>query len=188
MRITLTTSWMVAIALAGFSASALAQWQWIDGEGRKVFSDRPPPPTVPPHQILKAPRGAAQAVPSATYGPPPQVREDEKEAGGDSAVPAQVDAPAQAQAQSQAQLQRAVEEAEAAAQRAELARRNAEIEKRNAQARQANCNNARARLVQLEPGRRVSTVDAQGNVGFMDDAMRAAEREQAQQAIRANCN
>ncbi|KKW67902.1 hypothetical protein AAV94_07965 [Lampropedia cohaerens] len=175
---------MVAIALAGFSASALAQWQWIDGEGRKVFSDRPPPPTVPPHQILKAPRGAAQAVPSATYGPPPQVREDEEEAAGDNAVPAQADAPAQEQAQVQ---QRAAQEAEAA-QRAELEKRNAEIEKRNAQARQANCRNARERLAQLQPGRRVSTVDAQGNVGFMDDATRAAEREQAQQAIRANCN
>ena len=33
----------------------MAQWQWTDQDGRKVFSDRPPPADVPPARILKQP-------------------------------------------------------------------------------------------------------------------------------------
>ena len=45
-----------------FRALCLAQWQWIDKDGRKVFSDRAPPPDIPAKNILKQPVGG--------HGPP----------------------------------------------------------------------------------------------------------------------
>ena len=45
------------------SVSAFAQWQWMDRDGRKVFSDRAPPPDVPEKNILKRP-GKAQQPPA----------------------------------------------------------------------------------------------------------------------------
>lgn len=38
---------------------ALAQWQWKDANGRTVFSDVPPPPSVPERAITTAPGRAA---------------------------------------------------------------------------------------------------------------------------------
>ena len=40
------------------SSTAHAQWQWLDDSGRKVFSDRPPPPSVPAQKVLHKPTGA----------------------------------------------------------------------------------------------------------------------------------
>src|SRR5438093_1425528 len=34
---------------------AHAQYSWLDANGTRVFSDRPPPPGIPPSRILKAP-------------------------------------------------------------------------------------------------------------------------------------
>ena len=34
-----------------FSAHALAQWQWVDAQGRKVFSDLPPRVEAAPPQV-----------------------------------------------------------------------------------------------------------------------------------------
>ena len=38
--------------------AATAQWQWLDKDGRKVFSDKAPPPEVPANRIVKQPGGA----------------------------------------------------------------------------------------------------------------------------------
>jgi len=47
---------------------AAAQWQWIDKDGRKVFSDRPPPSDIAPNRILKQPgqRAVRRALHSIT--------------------------------------------------------------------------------------------------------------------------
>ena len=48
--------------------AASAQWQWLDKDGRKVFSDKAPPPEVPTERILKGPKGQVfipVAVPAA---------------------------------------------------------------------------------------------------------------------------
>ena len=39
------------------STSLFAQWQWLDKDGRKVYSDRPPPTDIPAKNILKQPAG-----------------------------------------------------------------------------------------------------------------------------------
>ena len=45
-----------------FALTAWAQWQWIDKDGRKVFSDRSPPAEIQEKNILKRP-GNHQLVP-----------------------------------------------------------------------------------------------------------------------------
>lgn len=42
-------------ALAGSVSAAGAQWVWKNEKGRKVFSDMPPPSSVPQSRIIKSP-------------------------------------------------------------------------------------------------------------------------------------
>ncbi|WP_216088085.1 DUF4124 domain-containing protein, partial [Shigella flexneri] len=43
--------------------------QWVDKDGRKVFSDRPPPVDVPAKNILKQPGGSLQPAPRPQAAP-----------------------------------------------------------------------------------------------------------------------
>lgn len=54
-------------AIWATSLAAMAQWQWVDKDGRKVYSDRPPPADVPEKNILKQPgyRSAVAPAPAA---------------------------------------------------------------------------------------------------------------------------
>ncbi|MEA3193869.1 MAG: hypothetical protein QOD26_2202 [Betaproteobacteria bacterium] len=69
----------------------------------------------------------------------------------------------------------------------------AEAEKKSAQAssesasRRENCESAQAQLRQIQSGQRISTVNAQGERVFLDDAQIARELSRAQQAAAANC-
>ncbi len=42
----------------GLLVQAGEAWHWRDASGRQVYSDRPPPASVPPAQILRRPDGA----------------------------------------------------------------------------------------------------------------------------------
>src|SRR4051812_45621873 len=44
---------------------AAAQWQWIDKDGRKVFSDQAPPADGPANRILKQPGVRSAPAPAA---------------------------------------------------------------------------------------------------------------------------
>ena len=61
------------LALAGLSSAlpaAAAEWKWRDAAGRIVYSDRPPPASVPDKAILQRPRGlTAEPVPPSPTGP-----------------------------------------------------------------------------------------------------------------------
>ena len=55
---------------------SLAQWQWIDKDGRKVFSDQSPPADIPAKNILKQPGvkgrcGRADCAPAASQAARP---------------------------------------------------------------------------------------------------------------------
>ena len=66
---------LLAVACT-WAMGAAAQWQWTDKDGRKVFSDRPPPPDIPEKSILKQPggnrpaRAATPAAPAASDAAP----------------------------------------------------------------------------------------------------------------------
>ena len=60
------------LVLAGwaFALSAAAQYQWIGKDGRKVFSDRPPPADIQEKDILKQPGGRRAPCPWRLPSPP----------------------------------------------------------------------------------------------------------------------
>ena len=154
---------LLLLALAcTWAMGASAQWQWVDKDGRKVFSDRPPPQDIPEKSILKQPRNAP---------PPPSM-----------ATPAA----AAAQAAAPSGKDRQLEENKAKADAQDAARKKAEDE-RVAKARADNCARARQAKLRLAPGQLVGYVNDKGERGFMDEAAREAELQRADDIIAADC-
>ncbi|TNF62372.1 MAG: DUF4124 domain-containing protein, partial [Burkholderiales bacterium] len=54
---------LLAVSMTLATGWAHAQWQWVDDAGRKVFSDTPPPATVPERNVLRRPH--ARPAPAA---------------------------------------------------------------------------------------------------------------------------
>lgn len=161
---------LAAITTIGCMA-AQAQWQWLDPAGRKVFSDRAPPPDVPERNILKRP-GKAPA-PSQVAAP------------DDGAAPTQSPTPPTA-APKKSELDTKLEEKKKQADQAEAAKRKAE-EDRLAKARAENCERARRAKATLDSGVRMSTTNAKGEREIMDDTARAAEGQRIQAVIANEC-
>lgn len=158
---------LLLLAAACFCAfGAQAQWQWIDKDGRKVFSDRPPPMDVPDKSILKQPGGmrAAPVTPTAAADAAPAAPAAAKDAGKDKEL----------------------EEKKTQAEAAEAAKNKAEEEKR-AKDRAENCSRARNAREALQSGRPMMSTSAQGERGYMDEATRASEIKRAQSVIDSDC-
>lgn len=158
--------------LAG-AATAWAQWQWRDASGRRIFSDTPPPSTVPEKDILQRPKGSA-SLPAAAPA---------NEAAAPGAV---TTANRPANPSADAQLEQRKQQLE----KAEADKRKAEekaIEEKNAKVRAVNCENARRNKLTIESGVRVTVTNARGEAEFLDEAGRAAQLRQANEAIRENC-
>ena len=169
MKIT-TTKTLIAIGLLCFSASSMAQWQWVDRSGRKVFSDQPPPADISERSIIKRPGAGSAPVRIATGN-------EEK---------ASASAPAASAASSTPQQSKEEKAKEEAQRKDEEAKRKAE-EAKIAQAKKENCNRARTALSTLQSGIRIRTVDTKGQHSIMDDKARAAEETRIRKDIADNC-
>ncbi len=156
---------------------ATAQWQWIDKDNKKVFSDQAPPTDVPEKNILRrpgppsqrmsfsTPPAAPEAAPSAAAVPPPRI-------AASNAKPTGVD--------------KELEEKTRKAEEAEKAKQAAEAQK-VAQAKTENCVRARQAKATFDSGIRVARLNAQGEREIMDDKARAAEQQRLQSVIGADC-
>ena len=169
MKIT-TTQTLIAIGLLCFSASSMAQWQWVDRSGRKVFSDQPPPADISERNILKRPGVGSTPVSMASGN-------EEKASASAQTASAAPSAP------EQSKEEKAKEEAQ---RKDEEAKRKAE-EAKIAQAKKENCTRARTALSTLQSGIRIRTVDAKGQHSIMDDKARAAEEARIRKDIAENC-
>lgn len=156
---------------------AAAQWQWVDKDGRKVFSDRPPPMEIPDKSILKQPNGSQR---SATRAAAPTAA---------AAAPAATTAPALAPRASapvasgkDPELERRKAEAEAQ----EAAKKKAEDEKQD-KARAENCKRAQQAKSTYASGQLLSQTNAQGERVFVDDATRTAELKRLDAVIASDC-
>lgn len=159
---------LIAGLLVSCSAVAIAQWQWIDGTGRKVFSDTPPPASIPDKSILKKP-GSGMA--------PPLV----------SAEPAATAAPTATPAAPQiAARDTELEAKKKQAEQAEEAKKKAEME-RVAKARADNCERARKAKITMDSGVRLATTNSKGEREIMDDKAKAAEAQRMDAIIRSDC-
>jgi len=159
------------LCLAPLAASA--QWQWLDQAGHKVFSDQPPPPDVPANRILKQPAGRNAAAPVVQPPAAVPVAAASARTGVDPALkPTGRD--------------KALEEKRKQAEAAAAEKKKAEEEKLAA-LREDNCKRARNSKMSLDSGRRIATVNEQGEREFMDDARRAAETRRVAEIMARDC-
>jgi hypothetical protein len=149
--------------------SALAQWQWIDKSGRRVFSDQAPPPDIPAKNILKGSNGRVIAPPVETS----------TAAAAPQAAPA---ASAPKVAGRDKELEARKKQAEAAE-----AEKKKVKEREVAEARAENCKRAREAKTTLDSGMRIARVSDKGEREFLDDSQRAAEGERLQAIITRDC-
>ena len=169
---------MKHIAQIAFVAASLlplgapAQWLWVDIDGRKVFSDRAPPGTIPEKNILQRP-GQPKTRPSA---------EATDATGAAGATSAQV----QASSPKISGIDKDLAEKKKKAEQAEFDKRKAEEAKASA-ARADNCARARSAKAGLDSGVRLSRINAQGQREIIDDGTRAAETQRLQSIIETDC-
>ena len=152
--------WLAGLSVCGL---ALAQWQWVDQDGRTVYSDRPPAADLPVKNVQK--KGAV--LPSQTPLQQP----------ADTPVPL---APANGARDDLPALKKRASETEQARQKAEKQQNDVE--------RAESCKQARQNVAALQNDNRVSHQNAAGEREFLDEAQRAQELQRAQNGVRVSCN
>jgi hypothetical protein len=141
------------------SLQAAAHWQWLDKDGRKVFSDRAPPPDIPEKNILERPA----LLPAA---PAPQTGASAPRLGG---------------------IDKELTDKKKKAEEVELVKRRAEGDKVSA-AKAENCARAKRAKANLDSGRLIARNNDKGETEVLDTAARAAELSRVQDIIEADCN
>ena len=145
-------------------ALCAAQWLWIDEAGRRVYSDQPPPPGLPPARILRQPGVAAPALWTASSP------------ASAPAAPTPAPMPPRA-ARSASSTTAAVPGDEALR----------SLQDDNARLRAAHCARVREAWLSLESGRRLARTLPNGEREVLDDAARAAERQRLQGLLSNDC-
>lgn len=161
----------LAAVLAFSATAAFGQWQWIDKDGRKVFSDRAPPAEIQDKAIIKRPAGRAPAASTVS----------EATEGATAAAPA-----AAPNAPKISDVDKELEAKKKQAADLELAKRRAE-EERLTKAKIENCARAKQAKVTLDSGMRIAQVNKAGEREVMDDGARAAETKRIQAMIDSSC-
>ncbi|MEO6322038.1 MAG: DUF4124 domain-containing protein [Polaromonas sp.] len=167
----LTRNLILLVASSSFMHAAPAQWQWIDKDGRKVFSDRAPSAEIPQKNILKQPGvkvispapGAEAAAPAAPL------------VASKASTPKLSDKDAQLEAR-----KKQVDDEEDAKKKAE--------EEKLAKSRADNCDRAKKGLVAVQSGVRLTVTNAKGEREFMDDNERTKEGKRLQGIADSECS
>ncbi|MDP3760428.1 MAG: DUF4124 domain-containing protein [Ramlibacter sp.] len=159
---------LIGLACA-LPALCLAQWQWIDKDGRKVFSDQSPPADVPAKNIIRQPSGGKSrpaepveaAAPAATVKPAasaPKVSGKDKE----------------------------LQDKKKLADAADAEKKKAQ-EEEHAKMRADNCERAKGSKASFDSGVRITRTNAKGEREILDDAQRAAETRRLEKIIASDC-
>ena len=174
--------------IVGFSVLALtaitasAQWQWVEKDGRKIFSDRAPPAEIAEKDILKRPPGAVRVgAASAIINPG-----TEAVTAGAKPVAAPATSATKASAPKLSGKDAELEARKKKAEEDEAAKKKAEEEK-VAKAKTETCVRAKTGLTALQSGMRMSSLNAKGEPEIYDDAKRALETKRVQEVIDATC-
>lgn len=157
---------LIFAAIGGaFALTAWAQWQWIDKDGRKVFSDRSPPAEIQEKNILKRPGNhQSAAVPVSASSAALRKASAPKLSGKDAQLEAR---------------KKQAEEEDAAKKKA--------AEEKMAKARADNCERAKKGLASFHSGVRISVTNAKGEREIMDDNARALETKRLQGIADSDC-
>jgi hypothetical protein len=158
------------------SAPSFAQWQWIDHDGHRVFSDRAPPPDIADKNILNRPvvRAAKNDPPTASAAG----------LAGSAAAASQASGAASAPKISGAD--RELMEKKKLAEQEQNAKRQAEQE-RVLKTKIENCSRAKQAKATLDSGMRMGRMNEKGEREVLDDGARATEIKRIQTLIEADC-
>ena len=159
---------LTAAALA-VALPAMAQWQWVDKDGSKVFSDRAPPADIKDRDILKQPGVRMTPMPVA-----------KAMALGASANATAASAPKAASSETELEAKKKQTEKD------EALKKKAEEEKQ-AIAKQENCDRAKVALRTLQSGVRIASTNAAGEREVINDVKRAEETKRTVAVIDTSC-
>ena len=165
---------ILAIVGGAFSLTAFAQWQWIDKDGRKVFSDRSPPSDIAEKHIIKRPAGSARASAEITTA----VAAKPSQAASNPVAKASAPKLSGKDAELEAKKKKAEEE--------ETAKKKVE-EENAAKVKSADCDRAKNGLATLQSGGRMASLNAKGEREVYDDIKRAVEVKRTQEVIDETC-
>lgn len=168
---------LLCVLFSLLSFSAMAQWAWVDKNGRKIFSDRAPPSDVPENSIFKQPGHA----PALTRQAPAA-----DSVSADAAAPVASAPQDKASSAKPSGIDPVLAERKKKEEQALEAKRKAEQE-RVSQLKSENCNRAKLAKKGYDSGIRMSHTNANGEREIMDDAARATESKRIQAVIDADC-
>lgn len=170
---------LIAASLA-IPGTAFSQWQWKDANGRTVYSDVPPSPSVPERAILAAPGRVAGAY-----------RPLETETAKADGNPAPTSSARMQQVSTKAKADKPVDADEAFRERRD-ARIKADLEaaakERTQLARDERCQQLRNYATGLSAGVRVSRSGADGAPMRLNDDERTAELARTNDSINQQCS
>lgn len=159
---------LLLVPLMAFAAGP--QWKWRDASGQIQYSDRPPPAGIPDKDILQRPVTRPERIRIISTDQPASAPAAETPASAPKAPAADA----------------AKKKAEADKKAAEKAKQEA-AETENRRRKAENCEQARARLAEIDSGQRLASTDAKGEKVYWDDARRAAERQRVQAIANESC-
>lgn len=162
-RHSMLTFCVAALLTVGFATSAQAQWAWKDDKGQVVYSDRPPPSSIPASRIVRQPTPSTPSTNGS--GAATEGKENTQKSW----------------------VERDAEYKKRQAEKAEAEKKSADEANQQAQKR-ASCERARSYLATLESGTRITKTDPNGEKVFLDDAQREAEVARAREVIANSCN
>lgn len=176
---------LIAASLA-IPGTAFSQWQWKDANGRTVYSDVPPPPSVPERAILMAPGRVAGA-----YRPAGGDGESTTKADAQPDGKAPMDAPRMQQVSAKTKADKAGDADEAFRERRD-ARIKADLEaatkEREQLAKQEKCQEMRNYATGLSEGMRVARAAPDGSPIRLNGEEREAELARVNASLAQTCN
>lgn len=162
------TAWVLAAVMLTAYRPATAQYVWVDEQGIKQLSDRPPPPSVPTSRIIKMPRQApagSDVVTPAESGASLPAPDNPAPPPGPATI-----------ADREADFQQRRKAAAAA-------ENKAAGEERDRAAQAANCHAARQNQRALDGGGAIVSYDDNGERSVMDDRQREELAKNTQKVL-----
>jgi hypothetical protein len=166
----------VLLVAAGVIAPglAMAQYQWVDDNGRMVFSDRPPPASVAPSKVkvipVKAPTKPAEKAAEV----------DAKPLANQVATNSPSPAAPKSTADKDLEAKKRALDAEEAAKK-----QKAEAERQTKMA--AACTDTSSGIRSLESGTRIATTNVKGEREFLGDEEKSKRLNDLKKDFAENC-
>ena len=189
---------VLLVATSLWAGSAMAQWTWLDKDGRKVYSDTAPPAEILEKNIIKRPGGQAGAANSAANSAAAAkakvitdgVASDQTISAGQPGTPAAQPGASAPQASASgpklSSVDKELEKKKKEKEDAEAAKKKEE-EQRVTKAKIENCARAKTAKTTLDSGVRIGVTNTKGERDIMDDTARASEAKRVQGIIDSSC-